>query len=278
MSPSLKIFPPHSAYYFKAIPQTFGFVLLPLLLLSSVLPILRRKTLPPPLPGVYHPLFNALLLAVLLFYITVPAGLDARYLLPALPFAIPLSFSLLERASPAIVPLLSRWSGQPATRAAMAAPILLTLLTSALIILENGMPVGKKFTGCHQSLAAIVTAESQGGGSRWQNGRKTVLVSSDPKGEGALVAEGCLSWPGNLSFRRSSKVLAQSDWLGRGYKSTFRNSAQLKEYLRNEIDFVIVDTGIPKYLQHPHHDLLQSTLAETTTRAFHPYIHYRFQP
>lgn len=255
------------AYYFRAIPQAFGPILILLLILSSILPVLCRKIQLPSLPGVYYPLFNALLLGVLLFYIVVPAGLDTRYLLPALPFAILLSFNLLERSAAAAVPLLSRWTGNPTTTITTVAPVLLTLLASALITLENGMPARKKFTGCQQSLAAIVTAESQDE-VPGKHGRITVLVSSDSKGEGALVAEGCLSWPGTLSFLRSSKLLSQSDWLGRGYKSAFETPAQLKEYLLNEIDFVIVDTGIPKYLQLPHHSLLQSTLAEPRPENF----------
>jgi hypothetical protein len=252
--------PAAANFYFKVIPQTFGYLLILLLALSFLLPILRRKIELPPFSGVRYQVFNALLLSILLFYIVVPAGLDARYLLPALPFTILLSFSLLERSTIALAPTLSRWTGKPAAAITALAPVPLTLLVGALVVLENGMPAKKEFTGSHQSLAAIVTAEPQLENPD-KDERKIVLISSDSKGEGALVAEGCLAWPEALSFRRSSKVLSKSDWLGRDYKSTFETPAQLKEYLHKEVDFIIVDTGIPKYLQLPHHSLLQSTLA-----------------
>ncbi|NOX98842.1 MAG: phospholipid carrier-dependent glycosyltransferase [Verrucomicrobia bacterium] len=240
------------SYYFKVIPQTFGIILTLLLIIALLLPLLHRKFQLPSLPGIYYPLFSALLLSILLFYIVVPAGLDARYLLPALPFTILLSFSFIQNLS-------TKYKAQSAT--------LIPLFFSVLIVLENGMPAKKKFTGSHQGLSSIINTAPQADAPD-KAGRKIVLISSDPKGEGALIAEGCLSWPETLSFRRSSKVLSESDWLGRDYKSTFETPAQLKDFLREQIDFVIIDTGIPKYHLRPHHSLLQSTLTEASPENF----------
>ncbi|MCF6311088.1 MAG: glycosyltransferase family 39 protein [Verrucomicrobiales bacterium] len=234
------------SYYFKIIPQTFGIILTLLLISALLLPLFRRKIQSPALPNVYYSLFSAFLLGIILFYIIVPAGLDARYLLPALPFTILLSFNLIQKLS---------------TNPTAQRVDLITLTLSALIVLGNGMPAKKKFTGSHQSLASIISADSQIDETH-KNDRKIVLISSDAKGEGALIADGCLSWPDSLSFRRSSKVLAQSDWLGRDYQSTFETPAQLNSFLQQQIDFVIVDTGIPKYHRHPHHSLLQTTLSQ----------------
>lgn len=246
-SPLVEFIPEALVYYAKAIPRTFGFILSSLLLLS----FFPQKKKPNTLPT----LLLALLFSSLILYIIVPAGLDARYLLTASASIILLSFGSLQWLS-SLIP-----AKKPITKNQAPRTKLILFITCALIVLENGLPNKKVFTGSHQALETIITLKKQTPPPDTDK-RKIVLLSSDARGEGALIAEGCLSWPDTLSLRRSSKVLAQSDWLGRDYSAKFESPSQLTDYLSENINFVIVDTGIPEHLKLPHHTLLQSTLSQ----------------
>jgi len=259
--PLTQFIPSAFSYYLKAIPQSFGFIITTLLLLSFFLPKKNAST-------TAHILL-ALLLSSLTLYLIVPAGLDTRYLLTAVPSAILLAFTALQQISERIPPSKQRTknhlSAIAQSEGGKTLAISISLIVFTLILIENGLPSKKLFTGSHPALQSITTTAQT---SSADKNTTTILISSDARGEGALIAEGCLYWPNSLSFRRASKVLAQSDWLGRDYQATFETPAQLSTYLTKHINFVIVDTGIPERLQLPHHQLLQSTLTQNTTKKF----------
>lgn len=247
--PLTQFIPSALSYYAKAIPSTFGFIITILLALSFFLTKKNPST-------TTTSVLLALLLSSLTLYLIVPAGLDTRYLLTAAPSIILLAFHTLQWLSERI----------PSQTPRKILPLSISLIAFALILIENGMPSKKVFSGSHPALQSLVSTAAQT--SSPDKNRTTILISSDARGEGALIAEGCLYWPDTLSFRRASKVLAQSDWLGRDYQSTFETPAQLSTYLSKNIDFVIVDSGTPKQHLLPHHTLLQTTLTQNPTKNF----------
>jgi hypothetical protein len=90
-----------------------------------------------------------------------------------------------------------------------------------------------------------------------------LLVSSDARGEGAFVSEVAILDDRRPSHTvdRSSKVLAQSDWLGRGYREAFVSDEELRSFLREEqYDGILVDEGIPEMFLRPHNHRIARVL------------------
>ena len=78
---------------------------------------------------------------------------------------------------------------------------------------------------------------------------RSVLVVSDPRGEGAVIAEAALLNPRRPSapiIQRSTKLLGSSDWLGRDYKAAISTGAQFQSLLKdNHIDLIVWDGSVP---------------------------------
>ena len=181
----------------------------------------------------------AVLLAVwvpclLALYLVSPTGTSARYLLPMVP-------SLVIAAVWAFAQVQRLWKH----RAAGVVACVLAALASVLL-LEKVPP---KQTQGFGLIAGELTRRAQGG---------RVLVSSDARGEGGLIAELALRSPRRVdspwTVVRASKFAASSNWTGSGYQLAFADVAQLNTaMLKDGIDWVVVDRDVPSYYLAPHH-------------------------
>ena len=183
-------------------------------------------------------------LAVVGFQVLIPITGETRYLLPTV-VAVLLLFAeglhvvgdwLLARARPGLV-----------------APGLLTVGLIALYSLWAPFPV--LTTGYAAVARAIPTTDTT---------PVRVLISSNPQGEGAFVAERLVHDPTRASYvLRAYKVLVDDDWFGKTYLLKARTIAEVRDTLHsNGIGFVVVDDfGQPPASAQPHHQLLHQMLA-----------------
>ena len=230
-------FPEALRFYMSASTDTFGFVIVIAAVFAIVrsVPILwtrgrEANTCPVAMAG-----FGA---ALVVLYLVSPTGLSSRYLLPLAPlFLIAAAFSLRD--------LRLFWGNRlaPAVGVGAGAAVSLMLLG----------PVSPKIASGFGALANDVVTRSSGG---------KILVSSDARGEGGLIAE--------MAFRvadrsespwtivRSSKFMAASDWIGRDYKTAFASRDEFIAALRREgIAWIVEDKGIPVGFHQPHHQQLE---------------------
>ncbi|MBV6500706.1 MAG: hypothetical protein CJBNEKGG_03191 [Prosthecobacter sp.] len=180
----------------------------------------------------------------------VPAGITSRYLAPLVPFLALLAASG-ARLFTGRLRLSHGWRG------AFSALILFTGLIQPF---QRFWP--KEVHGFSEAVAkalpglADATPQSQ---AHW-------LVSSDPRGEGGIIAEAAFRLeqraPSPLRIHRASKDLSTSDWLGRGYQMADRTEAQMLARLDSlGVGMVFLDLSMRDSHRVDHHDLLARSLA-----------------
>ena len=161
----------------------------------------------------------ALVGGLFLFYVAVPSGLDHRYLLPVLPPALVLAALVLKQC------LGRRWP-----RA--VGPAIMIFVT--MVVAETWRPVVKHYTGASEVISELL---KQGAGDE-----STVLIVSDVSGEGAMTAAAAFLGEKALRVLRGSKILASSDWLGRGYELKFSSREDLRILLEERgVDFIVLE-------------------------------------
>jgi CheY-like chemotaxis protein len=167
----------------------------------------------------------------------VPAGFSPRYLLPSL---IPvLVLVVLE---------VPRWLHEG--RAKVFASLLL-IVTTALLWRDKTKDV-------HGFAKAIEAATAEG--------QRAWLMSSDGRGEGAMIAAAAFRTPDRIAttrrILRGSKEIAETDWVGSHYETRFANDAALLAHLdKAGVDVVFVDLSMPVDQQKPHETKLKQALA-----------------
>lgn len=162
-------------------------------------------------------------LASLILLIVLPTGLDRRYLLPVLPPILILALWVIER--------LSKKSSPRARLLVVSSVCLLTLF-------NIWRPVEKTYSGSDTAIETILGESDQSSSSN----RTNVLVVSDAAGEGALVASAAFLGEDSLMVARGTKLLASSDWLGRGYQLNFETREEFDELLEgSEIRYLILE-------------------------------------
>lgn len=153
----------------------------------------------------------------------VPAGLDHRYLMPLVPAILLLGAGSVGRIA------AGRGKGWEA-----ASILVFVLLVSA----ETWRPVRKLYTGAVPAIEAIL--EDRGEGSTERPSR--ILVVSDARGEGALIAAAVLVDPRRIAVSRGTKLLSTSDWVGRKYRPAFQSREEFLEILaRGGIAYLVID-------------------------------------
>ncbi len=179
-------------------------------------------------------------LSVLLFQSVAPAGIESRFLLPAIAALIPLVFSGLM----SIVESLGPRTVAPLFRAAVL------LATAALISPGRTFAIPHKPYRGFSEVADFIQSQP-----RLRQG--TILVSSASDGEGLLISEIVMRYPSSLGIiLRASKVLSQSDWLGRSYSIRFVSAHDVFQYLDEMgVDLIVIEEqeGVQA---SPHQDLL----------------------
>lgn len=174
-----------------------------------------------------------LVVAVFFFYCAVPSGLDERYLLPVIPPMLMLGFAAVDRIASRVrdrVPAIS--------------PIPIVAALALLVGWETFGSPEKIFKGHTQVVNVLLESSYK---------PLNLLICSDARGEGALVAAAALLAPDRVVVQRGTKLLSSSDWLGRGYAENFANENEMLEILKKSgITHVIVDEGVPEPSVWPH--------------------------
>ena len=212
--------------------------------------LIRRRWLGPDEAGLW-----ALLIANTLIIFLVPAGITSRYLLPAVAPALLIAMNEASFLAALLLRTLFKslnWSEITVRNSACV----ITLMTS-LIACFHLCPKG--VTG----FAAAYRIATLDGKQKTQS--RNFLVSSDAKGEGAIIAAAAFSAipisQEGPKILRGSKELSSSDWMGRGYKANFANTSELLAILdKRNIDWVFVDLTVPSYRKEEHHEQVQKAL------------------
>jgi hypothetical protein len=226
-------------FHLKAMPEVFGWIITLLALLGiahgSILGWKRRRLS----PEAASLLGLTVGIACILHF--VPVGLSTRYLVTLAPVVMLAAMSGLIQ-----LPLRSHLG-----KAALGIAVIITL------VISKGLPI-KEVSGFDTAvkLAGIPTT-----GAPMQNW----LVSSDPRGEGAVIAAATFRLsqraPANLRVYRGGKELSTSDWMGRGYRLAFDTPAALLGHLdARQITWIFVDKSMPEELRRPHDLLLEKAL------------------
>jgi hypothetical protein len=89
----------------------------------------------------------------------------------------------------------------------------------------------------------------------------TILVSSESVGEGLLVSEIAMEQPRPPNvIIRGTKSLASMEWNAAHYQSFYSNPAEIVRYLESErVQLVVMDDFHPQ-VRFPHNDLLRKTI------------------
>jgi hypothetical protein len=177
--------------------------------------------------------------SVFLFQSLAPAGIEPRFLLPAVAAMIPLLFYglmwLSESVGPRAVPLTIRAGA--------------LLIVGVLISPHATFAIPHKPYRGFSEVADFIEADPL-------LRRGAILVSSASDGEGLLVSEIVMRYPSSQGFiLRASKLLGQSDWLGRDYKSRFRSGDEVFLYMKKmPADLIVIEDQAG--IQEPKHQEL----------------------
>jgi hypothetical protein len=229
----LREFAPEAlAFYAHELPRMMG-ILLTLLAIVGIAVLLKTSRAQSRDSALSAALVS-MLAGTLLIILLIPAGLEGRYLLPALP-------ALLVAAMLAADGVCQQMRQHRSFGLA-------AIFTVGLG--ENAELPSKEVHGFGSAVSKSLP-------NYWNNQTTRWLVASDPRGEGAVIAAAVFTYPQRapslLRVYRGSKELATSDWLGRGYQPTFASTAQLLDQLdKLQITRVFVDISVPPERQQPH--------------------------
>lgn len=174
--------------------------------------------------------------ALVVLYLMSPTGFAARYLLPVAPLVL----------VGTVKGLFFNFHGCDVARSWAT----ITGLAMVLSMTElNESRSTQKIASGFGTLADELLRRDAGG---------KVLVVSDAKGEGSLTAELACRLPDRVNspwtIVRGSKFLAKSDWIGRGYVTTFATDEEFKAAAQKQgIAWVVEDTGVPEAYLMEHH-------------------------
>jgi len=185
----------------------------------------------------------ALMVGTCIVLVLVPVGLTTRYMLTLVP--------LVMLASACGVQCLTRFL--PHRIALLAGP----LIFMTAFYLVAGFPM-KDVHGFSEAVQMLSPEILDGSDESW-------LVSSDPRGEGAVIASAAFQSlkrvPSSLRVYRAGKELASSDWMGRGYKTSVDTPQALLELLdKKKITWIMLDLSVPEHQRRSHDHLLARVL------------------
>jgi len=229
------------AFFAQNSPHEFGWIVCCLVLLvvaGSVVQTLRRR--PVPEARACH---LATLLGLITLYLFVPSGLDTRYLLPLIPSVYILSISL-------VCSLTARYL--PDSRHAIAAA---ATVLSLIALLEVQRPVVKRYSGFANAIDFVIAESIDPGDDEFID----VLIASGSNGEGAVVAVSAFRPEASLRIHRASKILVDTDWMGRESKPITEAGDETWQRLQElGIEWILVETPS----KFPHVALLMGSIPE----------------
>jgi hypothetical protein len=236
---------PNVAYALRAMAELLvelfkllGWALAPLLLIgiaiTVVVPFFKKKKV-----GAEWATLAGLVFAAWFFHAIVPAGVESRKLIIAIPALILFLF-----AGGAWVARKLRWN--PAIVAVIAIGVFGLQTFSIPTEIHYGYSDAANFIREHPDFQNCV-----------------ILVSSERDGEGMLVSELAMgdNRPEHLILR-GTKVLASTDWNGKVFDSYFRTPEALLGYLRNAGVALVVSDTLPPIISFEHQHVLNETIAK----------------
>lgn len=238
-------FPEAFKYYADASVYTFGWMLLLLAAIGVgrwIYGAVKRRQLDPLAVSML-----AFAVALVGLYLVSPTGLSARYLLPLAPLLV-------------IAAAHGWWLRRADTNLEGYRQVSLFVLIMLSIVTVDAGPV-KVASG----FGSVATRLLGSGPS------SKVLVVSDARGEGGLVAELAFRSADRLEHPwtvvRGSKFMSKSDWIGRGYQAAFATAQEfLAAAQREGIEWVLQDSGVPEgYVQRHHQQLAEWSVAWSPT-------------
>jgi hypothetical protein len=204
----------------------------------------------------------ALVLGVWIFQSLTPVGLEARHLTTAMP-------ALIVLAMTGVQAITERFSG---ARPAVLAGVLVFFFAWPSIFHPMGPAPGYGSLGNHVALSPFRIARKEWSGFEpiaraiiAAGPGRPVLVASDARGEGMLIADVATRDPHRPSYtiERASKLLATSTWSGSGYESFYQTPEQVRAALaKADLGMVVTDSS-PEPLP-PHDKLLIAAVAGAT--------------
>lgn len=210
-------------FYFLGIVEEFGWISALLLCVSvavAIFDLVKKRKISEAMASII-----ALIVSVSATVIAIPTGVDHRYLLPLVP---------------AIV-LICIWNCvRLRKRVPKQVYAIFLVFVSLGILLPPWRTVEKKYTGARQAVHSVLDGiDAADSDSK----RHHVLIVSDASGEGALTAAAAFQGPERLKILRGTKVLATSDWMGRGYSLSFESEEEFLQILAEErVRFTIVES------------------------------------
>lgn len=188
----------------------------------------------------------ALALGGVLLPALVPAGLEKRFLLTALPPLLLLAVAGVD------------WTAEELSRFSLTRPAW-RLLLGTTVVAAFGLgtfAIPPKYAYGFGEVAQDIV-------SRPELGHTLILCSSDANGEGMLIAEVAERErrPGHIVLR-ASKLLSHSDWNGHAYRLIYKSPEQILRYLQSiRVGLLVLDL-FPGPAEYPHHTLLQQMVRE----------------
>lgn len=202
-----------------------------------IAPLIRKEAVAP-----LWAVLAGLFVSTWVFHVIIPSSLEMRYLLllvPAVVLFMADGFHFLDQALARRLLLAPRW------REGLVGVV-------ALFVIWWGFALSDKNWHGYSGIAEFITHTEA-----WT--KSILLVSSDPRGEGMLIAEVALNdnRP-NRYVLRASKMLATDDWRGEGYKKRFTSPAEVMGFLeRLPVRLLVIDTSLSAEAASEHHRQLQ---------------------
>jgi len=200
----------------------------------------------------------SLFLAVFIFQVVVPASVETRYLIPALPPLVLLIAAGLQD--------VLHWGSRVAAPNRASA---IGLLGASLLVL--GIIAPDVLALRHwpaKPLLGMVPAAQEIVARLPPDRLALVLVGSGGEGEGSFVAEIALQDPSrHIVVARGLNMLASGDFGGRDYRTRFESAAAVADFVNAAaVQFVVIDTSA-RSLQWRHmHQLIEAVSIAGWTR------------
>ena len=198
----------------------------------------------------------ALAIAGFCFYLFIPAGLEQRYLLVIMPAFYLLAFKAFQDICLRLVQALGLKS-----RCGLLLHLSAVIVLSFCVLLECFELRHKQAEGFAEIISAV--GNSSGGINH------SLLVVSDSRGEGAIIAASALASCRRpcegIRVYRGSKTLASSDWLGRNYSAIYNTVAGVRAYMNSgALQFLALDEGVPPEKRAGYYGLVERAVNENS--------------
>lgn len=200
----------------------------------------------------------SLALGLLLLYLVVPSGLDSRYLLSLVPAVYILGVDTTARFSALISRKLAPKADVSLPPKWCRATAVMVTVIALIFVFETQRPVSKHVVGYTAAVEAIVADQAA---ARAAGEFIDVLIASDAIGEGAVIVAAAFRNDDPLRIHRSSKILVETDWLGRSPKLLAQPGEETRQLLqRNGIEWILLD----EKPELPQVDLMRQSLEGRT--------------